>query len=156
MGYYVRTFCKTENIHPLKEAIDYAKAKGANLKVPEETDIESIPWKEAELHYKEGKGPIIVECNIDDGSDDCLVKQECQEFIEEIGSPGISFSKRKVISHLKQTKFIITCQLLSDIDDDGYDANGEFLRFFMENCDGIIQADGEGFYKGNKLIVKLD
>jgi len=26
--------------------------------------------------------------------------------------------------------------LTSDIDDDGYDANGEFLRYFFEHCDG--------------------
>jgi hypothetical protein len=84
------------------------------------------------------------------------MKEEIGEFLEFIGRPGLSFKKRKVIEHLKKTRYIIACQLpTSDIDDDGYDANGDFLTYFVENCGGIIQADGEGFYEGSKLIVKL-
>ena len=39
----------------------------------------------------------------------------------------------------------------SDIDDDGYDANGWVMRFFLDDHDGMIQADGEGFYDRDKL-----
>ncbi len=44
----------------------------------------------------------------------------------------------------------------SDIDDDGYDALGNLLAYFVENNGGMIQADGEGFYEGDRLIVELE
>ena len=38
---------------------------------------------------------------------------------------------------------------------DGNNANGHFLTFFVEHCGGMIQADGEGVYEGAKLILPL-
>ena len=65
-------------------------------------------------------------------------------------------AKCRVIKHLKNTKFIVASQLLGDIDDDGYDANGTFLTYFVEYCGGMIHADLEGFYDGDKVILKID
>jgi hypothetical protein len=60
------------------------------------------------------------------------------------------------LEHLAATAFVIACQLpSSDIEDDGYNVNGHFLTFFVEHCGGMIQADGEGFYEGDKLILLL-
>lgn len=61
-----------------------------------------------------------------------------------------------MLRHLGQTRFTVACQLpTSDIDDDGYDAVGAFLEYFVTHSGGMIQADGEGFYRGNRLIVEL-
>jgi hypothetical protein len=45
----------------------------------------------------------------------------------------------------------------NDISDDGYDFNGWILEFFQENCNGIVQIDGQGFYspKG-ELVVDME
>jgi len=43
----------------------------------------------------------------------------------------------------------------SDIDEDGYTALGHVLTYFVNNNAAIIQADGEGFYEGEKVIVEL-
>jgi hypothetical protein len=45
--------------------------------------------------------------------------------------------------------------LLDDIDDDGYNAVATFLRYFVEYCGAMIQADGEGFYEGDRVLVEL-
>lgn len=44
-----------------------------------------------------------------------------------------------------------------DMTDEGYDFNGWILEFFQENCNGIVQIDGQGFYspKG-ELIVDME
>jgi hypothetical protein len=65
-----------------------------------------------------------------------------------------------VLAHLRDSSAIVSVQLLSDIDDDGYDAVGYdavgvFLGCFVEHCDGMTQADGEGFYEGDRTIVEL-
>jgi hypothetical protein len=122
-----------------------------------EVDLDSPAWEQVPLLYKHGKLPILAECNRDDGSEDSLLQSEIEEFLDMVGSPGLFPSKRRVVQHLKNTKFIIACQLpTSDIDDDGYNANGEFLNYFVEHCGGMIQADGEGFYDGDKILVKCE
>ncbi len=159
MGYYVRAFCKSEKVPSVKEISEWLKRRGFQYSfeiTDDGIDQESSEWKQISLKYKDGKQPILVECNRDDGTDSCLVRQEVEEFVELVGKPGLSLAKRRVVKHLRDTPFIICCRLLTaDIDDDGYDANGEFLRYFLENCGGMIQADGEGFYEGERLVVEL-
>ena len=52
--------------------------------------------------------------------------------------------------------FIVACQLpTSDIDNAGHNTNGGFLAFFTAGCGAIIQAEGDGFYEGNHLVLEL-
>ena len=85
------------------------------------------------------------------------VRDEVQEFIEFVEDTDDSGARERVLKHLRSTKFVIACQLpTSDIEDDGYDANDTLLSYFEKHCGGMIQADGEGFYDGNSLVVKLE
>ena len=101
----------------------------AHYKLEGTVDDDNDSWTDFELHYKEGKLPILVDIywTEEEGS---VGSEEIEEFLEKIGSLGLSRKKRKVIKHLRQSKFIVCNQLpTSDIDDDGYDANGELLQF---------------------------
>ncbi len=159
MGYYTRIFCKSNLIPSIKDIFNYVKYKGYDLKIEKSysnLDINNNNWEEFEFIYKKNRKPIIVEINKENDKSN-LFKEEIDEFLEAIGEPRLSFSKKKVIKHLKKTKYIVVNQLLtSDIDDDGYDANAEFLQYFVDFCKGMIQADGEGFYSRNKIIVPLE
>src|SRR5262249_25610598 len=117
------------------------------------TLLDSEDWEQFGFLYKPGKNGILVECNRHDGTGDCLAAAEVAEFVEMIGPPGRSKVKQKVIDHLLATRFVIACQLpSSDIDDDGFEANDEFLTYFEDMCGGMVQADGEGFYEDGKLL----
>jgi len=159
MGYYVRAFCTSETIPTIANVLGWLEKRGRRLELDKgmsAVDEDSIEWEQLALVYRRGKLPILAECNRDDGSPESLMQQEIGEFLDSIGRPGPSLAKQRVISHLKKTRYIIACQLpTSDIDDDGYDSNADFLNYFVENCGGMIQADGEGFYEGSKLIVRL-
>jgi len=156
MGYFTRVFCKSNKKPNVGQILDNLTSKGhtatTNL---EQDEIKSENWTEFELHYKEGKLPILVELN-QIGESDGLAEEEIEEFKEAIGKPRLfNSSKKKVLKHLDQTIFILCNQLpTSDIDDNGYDINGDLMEIFRIECDGMIQCDGEGFYSGNKLIVK--
>ena len=53
--------------------------------------------------------------------------------------------------------FILATRILkNDITEEGYDFNGWILEFFQDNCNGIVQIDGQGFFspKG-ELVVDL-
>lgn len=159
MPYRVRAFCTGSKVPTLAQVFDYAKSQGVTL-YPDEThgptDVNASNWTEAEITYKTGKSPLVVECNRDDGTADCLARVEPQEFIADIKSMDPSPQGTRVIDHLKQTKFIIASQLLNDIDDEGYNANATFLNYFVEYCGGLVHADLEGFYEGDKILLELE
>jgi len=158
MGYYTRAFCKSDAKPTLSQILAHINSLGFDFKLQanlSEVEQKTTEWKDFELIYKVGKLPILVECN-NVSDEDGLAKEEIEEFIDEIGEAGIlAFNKKKIVRHLQATKYIVVSQLpTSDIDDDGYNANGELLKFFKDNYEGIIQADGEGFYEGTKIILK--
>ena len=149
MPYYVRAFCTSAQPPTINEVLKSLRESRSNFtaRVDDALELDSPSWQQFELIYKPGNGPIVVECNRDEGVDS-LAKAECQEFIDEVtdleGAPARA--RNQVIDHLRKTRFVISCQLLSDCDEDGYEANGQFLDYFVEQCGAMIQADGEGFY----------
>jgi hypothetical protein len=160
MGYYIRAFCTAKKPPTVRSVLQALTSSGVRLTVEDDYDnsgtLDSPDWRQFAFEYKPGKRGIQVQCNRLDGSGDGLAAAEIEEFIELIGPPERSKQRRKVVEHLESTQFIIACQLPStDIDDDGFNANGEFLNYFVTHCGGMIQADGEGFYDGHDLIVPL-
>ena len=158
MGYYVRTFCTTPEVPTVRQVLDSVKAKGIDLQPAGPVDLDSHTWNQLALLYKKGKKPILVECNRDMPGES-LCKDEIAGFLEEIARLADSPGKARVIDHLKDTKFIIACQLpvLNMADDQtGYVANNAFLRHFEQYCSGMIQADGEGFYAGQELLLEME
>jgi hypothetical protein len=175
MGHYVRAFCTTTKIpnpgpiqtwlrkHKSKAVLDepnHALERVEKGKIPKPAlDLKSKDWVQIAVSYQPGKLPILAECNSSKTSEGkALMQEEIAEFVEFIGKPGRSAGKARALAHLAKTKFIIACQLpTSDMEEDGYQANWEFVCYFREYCDGMIQVDGEGFYdEKNKLIVRLD
>lgn len=160
MGYYVRAFCTAPEPPTVRTVLDALASWGVVL-VPEPDCarpevLECADWNGVRLLYKVGKLPIVVECNRHNGTPHCLAAAEVREFLELIGPPGRSKAKQRVIEHLKATCFVMASQLpSSDIDDDGFAANDEFMTYFEDMCGGMVQADGEGFYDNNKLLVTV-
>ena len=116
MPYRVRAFCTGCEVPTLIQGFEYAKSKGVSLSADERhgsTDIDSTDWTVEELAYKPGKGPIVVECSRDDGKEDCLARVEPEEFIELIGRPGLSLTKRVGESYHSHPQFPVIIMLLS-------------------------------------------
>jgi len=109
---------------------------------------------------KDGGAPkevTLEELSRNAGRGKNLIADEVAEFKELLEEIKNSPAKRQVIGHLNQTRFIVACRLpTSDIDDDGYDVNGDFLGYFVDHCEGMIQADGEGFYQGSKVLLAVE
>ena len=158
MGYYIRAFCALGDAPPLREVLDFAREKGSSIHLdPRVNDAQASDpaWRQAGLRYKDDKLPILLEVNQNEG--DSLVRQEIDEFLESLQDAPRSKAREKVEDQLRATRFVVAAQLqTSDIDDDGYNANGWVMRYFVERHAGMIQADGEGFYDGDRLIVPLD
>ena len=158
MGYYVRAFCTSSVVPPIRAVLEWTAQQGYTLQVdPDsaEVDLDSPDWQEVDIIYKDGKQPFVVGVDRDDGSEASLVRREIEEF-EEFLADVTGPAKARVLTHLRATRYIVANQLLADVDDDGYEASSIFLTYFVEHCGGLIQADSEGFYEGDELIVELE
>ena len=155
MPYYVHTFCRSDEI-PSIDALETAlRDDYPSTRIVTEQSRDSPTWRNAEVLYKEDRQPIVIEINVNDGPNS-LAAEECEEFIQAIGRPGFSRAKSRVLNHLRHTRYIVSCQLFGDIDDDGYHLNGELLNHFAVHHGGLVQADGEGFYSGHKIVVRVE
>jgi hypothetical protein len=156
VGHYVRAFCTSEDLPPLGRVLEWAAAQGVPLELEHEPGpggLDSARWRWAELRYQHGKRPLSVDVSRE--ADHGPPFEEVEEFVELLGEVGESAEKRRVLAHLRQSRAVVGVQLFSDVDDDGYDAVGVFLGFFVAHCGGMVHADGEGFYDGDRLIVEL-
>src|SRR5437868_2624045 len=63
MGYYVRAFCTSPDVPPLRNVFAWVRANGYEVSLDEEyesVDLDSPNWTDAAIHYKEGKSPILI------------------------------------------------------------------------------------------------
>jgi len=162
MGNYIRAFCVGEEVPPITKVVQWLASRDVHVKVEngDPMKMQSRGWEQVSLIYKEGKLPIIARCMRADAKGngtDADAGSELKSFIERIGAVGKNKTKKRVVDHLKATRFIVALRLpKGDMDDAGWDANGQILTYFLDHCGALIQADGEGFYEGSKLILELD
>lgn len=159
MGHYVRVFCRSKKLPVIEKILTALNKTGRGFHLtagPGSDAVEEENWSQLYLQYKEGKLPLIIKINRPE-DEDGLFRSEIQDFIEIIGSPGLSLRKRGVTYHLQNSRYIVACQIPApDIDQDGYDAAWYFCQYFVSHAAGLVQADGQGFYRGNKVIVSTE
>ena len=154
MSYYVRAFCKATITPSFSELQQHLSMQNKAYRLEGDTDENNIHWTDFEFYYKEDKLPLLVELNWCE-EPESVGYEELEEFLEDIGSPGLSLKKRKVIRHLRETKYIICAQFpVSNIDEDGYKAIDTFFKLFVDRYQALLHADGEGFYYGDRIIPK--
>lgn len=156
---YCRVFCSRENSPPLRLLLDYLKAKGQIPFVPK-MDPEALDdwaWVRLSIGYNRERNPIQVFCVRDRGTYRDLLEDERQDFLNRL---AVFDDEEAQLARefVTRARFIVTTQLTkADITDEGYDFNSWILEFFQDNCNGVVQIDGQGFFspKG-ELIVSME
>jgi hypothetical protein len=146
----MRAFCTSGDVPPLRAVFNWAESRGVSLLAPS-ADLDARGLEQVEVVYKPDRQPFVVDANTGE-----LLREEIVEFVEFLEDADESPEKQNVLDHLEQSKAVVAAQLLGDIDDDGYTAVRAFLAYYVEHRGGLIQADHEGFYEGDRLIVDLD
>jgi hypothetical protein len=153
MAYWMRVFCTEGAPPPLEDVFAWTAARGQHLRLREGAEHLPDSWSHAAIEYRDGKLPFLTEIT---WVEDLQGRKEVEEFIELIAETADSPERQRALEHLKRTRFILANEIpTSDFDDQGFDAVGEFMRFFVDRNGGMIQADGEGFYEGDQLVVRL-
>jgi hypothetical protein len=156
MAYWMRVFCTEGAPRPLEDVFAWTAAQGQQLRLSEGrqgAEHLSEPWTYAAIEYRDGRLPFVAEIS---WVEDVEGREEVEEFVELIAETADSPERQRTLEHLERTRFIVANQIpTSDFDGCGFNAVGEFMRFFVEHNSGMIQADGEGFYDGDQLAVRL-
>lgn len=161
MGDYLRVFCTKEIYPTINEILKWTKSKGYYLRVDKnynKVDLDSPNWDEVAIIGEEGHRVFIAEINKDNKQGDSLMREEVKEFlqllneVEDVSAEDLA----KVKKHLNGTKYIVALQVTGDyVGEEGDNSVSVFLKYFVDNCAGMVQEDGEGFFEGNKVIVEI-
>lgn len=156
---YTRVFCARENSPPLRLLLDFLKSKGQIPLVPkmDPAALDEWAWVQVSLGYNRERKPIQLICARDRGNYKDVFEQERQQFLNRLAAFD-DIEAQVVRQCITDSRFLVTTRLAeADMTEEGYDFNGWILEFFQENCTGVVQVDGQGFFspKG-ELVVELD
>jgi hypothetical protein len=153
---YSRVFCSRDNSPPLKLLLDFLKSKGQIPLVPkmDPAALDEWAWVHISLGYHRERKPIQVVCLRDQGTYKSDFDKEKSQFLHML-SIYDDEEGQVVQACVRQARFIVSTRMVeTDMTEEGYDFNGWILEFFQENCTGIVQVDGKGFFspKGDLVI----
>ncbi|MCA9463300.1 MAG: hypothetical protein KC643_08670 [Nitrospira sp.] len=156
---YSRVFCMREDSPPLRLLLDFLKSKNQIPLIPK-MDPEALDdwdWVHISLGYHRERKPIRLFCVREHGTYKDVYESEKNGFLEQL-SVYDDVEAQIAREFIAKCKFIATTQMVQkDVSEEGYDFNGWILEFFQENCNGIVQIDGQGFFspKG-ELVVDME
>lgn len=155
---YCRVFCQREDPPPLRLLLDYMKSKNQIPLVPkmDPAALDDWAWVQVTLGYHRERNPIQLFCVRDRGSYKDVFEKEQSGFLSQLSAFG-DVEADLAREFVQRARFIATTRIIKDdITEDGYDFNGWILEFFQDNCNGIVQIDGHGFFspKG-ELVVDM-
>lgn len=157
---YCRVFCQREDSPPLRLLMDFLKSKNQVPLLPK-MDPEALDdwaWVQISIGYHRERKPIQVFCVRNKGSYKDVFEKEQAGFSGQLSAFGDE-EAQVAREFVTRAHFIITTRMIKqDISDEGYDMNGWILEFFQENCNGVVQMDGQGFFspKGELVVDMQD
>lgn len=122
MAHYIRVLLTEWENMPLGDLVSHGRKYGHELRP--DAPLDDPEWREADVYGHESTSPIELEVALDDGTPDCLLRVELDEFREELE------------------------------DSDGRVGRARLLRPAGRGACSS-QAEGEGFYEGEELILAV-
>ncbi|UCE63740.1 MAG: hypothetical protein JSU59_00855 [Nitrospirota bacterium] len=156
---YSRVFCQREESPQLRLLLDFLKSKNQIPLIPtmDPEALDDWDWAQITLGYNRERKPIQLFCVRDRGSYQDVFESEKMTFLKRL---SVFDDEESQIARefVDRARFIATTQMVkNDITEEGYDFNGWILEFFQENCNGIVQIDGQGFFSPRgELVVDLE
>jgi hypothetical protein len=139
---------------PLSDLVSHSRDYGLELRP--DAPLDDPSWREADVYGPEAVSPIELEVALDDGTPDCLLRAELDEFREELEDTDADpDTVAKVGAHLDRTQAIVAVRVLASDYERGLQAAWVVLDYYAQRDSVLFQADAEGFYEGEKLILPI-
>jgi hypothetical protein len=155
MGYYLRAFCVRQP-PAITEVLTGLRDQNMDFKL-QEGDVNrgrgEAGLRQYAVQYRAGRLPILVDVG---QRTDPEIQEEIDEFVDLVKDEPPSLERRRVEDHLTASQFVVAMQVASEeMDDTSLEAAGALLSAYVQRCEGLVQADGEGFYDGDALLLAL-
>ena len=154
--FFTRVFCLRKESPPLALLIEFLKAKKLTPILPKEVDDKLLNvwnWVGVELTYNKDRAPILLTCVRKDSAQGEIFDQDIQGLLN-FAEAHRELDNWQVVDQLRGCRFYVATILdKNDINEEGYDFNGWILQFFQENCNGMVQIDGQGFFDAEGEVL---
>jgi hypothetical protein len=158
MGYFVRAFCSAATSPPLDHVLQALGARGVTL-APESGDpgdLREPDWEELAISWAADRPALQLTCSREDGSGRGELREEIQQFMDFVRDAPESGERRRVLDHLRATRFVVACQVPDENDERGHAAALALVSFFARHGKGLTQIDGKGFFDGDALLLPAE
>jgi hypothetical protein len=153
VGYYMRALLAEWEPRPLSDLIAFSREYGHELRV-EGAAVDDAAWRDADVYGPESESPVELEVALDEG-EDSLLRGEVEEFREALEyAEGEPAAIGRVAEHLERTRAIVAVRVLASDSERGMEAAWAILAYYAQRDGVLFQADAEGFYDGEDLIVR--
>lgn len=156
----IRVFCAASTFPSVRDCLGFAAGAGEGVLLAIDTDEsaaldpDSPDWSAVRLVYREDASLLTVAV-LRDTDDAPAFRDTLDRFTTALATSDAP-DAAAVRDYLTTTRAIVAVTLPTDAGDDALEAAAWFTRIFVEKYDGLLQADGEGFYdEDNDLLVAL-
>jgi hypothetical protein len=155
LDYYIRILSASADAPTAGDMAAAAARAGYALAGVRGADPKDPEWRSVDLEYDGDRCPLRIERHLAAVAGDLA---DVARFSERVGAPGRSKAKKQVREFLAETRQIIALRVPDHVlDSEDWGLVHALLYFLQPRLNGLIQADGEGFYNGDgKLLVALD
>lgn len=147
----VRVFCLAKSVPTLRECLAFAAGGGEGVVLAfaahsiAATDADSSSWRTARVVYREDAPALAVQL-LRRTDDESRFLDTLHRVLAALDGADQTDAMRAVRYHLAETRYIAIVELPADGDSDALTAAAWFTRCLVERYEGMLQADGEGFY----------
>ena len=165
VSYYLRAFCTADGVPTLGAVLRSVASQGTVLTREPSTppwtteQLQDRPHDSVALCYHPDGPPSLV-VDVDHADDPSGIAEEVGEFLERLEDVPPSAARDRIIQHLTRSRFIVAIRIPTSVlgtehEEALWQASDALLDYFVPHSDGLIQADGEGFYEADTLILNL-
>ena len=158
MGQYLRAFCTATVAPPLHSVLGSLADAGLGWMADARgEELRSREWDQVKLRHPDSGRRLLITCDCDDDpSGQDFVREQIEEFIEFVQGAASSPGRKRVLHHLRSTKFIVACEIAAGGDPTSAAVGRAVLSYFVRECGGLVQIDGEGFFDGDRLLLPAE
>ena len=143
MGYYVRLFTTSllGTLVPLQAQM-----------LQQNYHVKPVGTNQLDIHYDANRSPLTADLT-HSGND--TTRKEIEHFIERVASLKNEPDQNLVLDVLARTQSLIAIGVPEDYDHEN-DTLTRLVDIVANFAEGLFQVDGEGFYDGSNLILRLN
>ena len=159
MAYYIRVLLPDWEPRPLSDLLAHSADHGCTLRPESEDDTrhDDADWDGARLLCPRSTTPVQVEITLERGTGESLLREELDEFREELeDAEGTEENRRRVAGHLDRTTAIVAARPLPADDDTALGAAKSVIAYYARRPGVLTQADADALRRGLIALADLE